>query len=79
LNFQRALRFAIEQPDGREGTYYYHMGLAQHSLGRGSAALLAFQQALRTGAFPEMEATRREFEAARQAMFEQRRPPERGG
>ncbi len=79
LSFRRAIQLANERPDGRAGTYYYHMGLAQRALGRDGAAVLAFQQALRAGAFPEIEAARREFEAARQAMLEQRRPPKRGG
>jgi hypothetical protein len=79
LNFRRAIRIASEHSDGREGTYHYHMGLAQSALGRESAAFMAFQQALRMGIFPEAEAARREFEAARQVMLERRRPPERGG
>jgi tetratricopeptide (TPR) repeat protein len=79
LNFRRAIQIASQRSDGREGTYHYHMGLAHRALGRDSAAVLAFQQALRIGGFPEAEAARRESEAARRAMLEQRRLPERGG
>jgi len=78
LSFRRAVRLASESPDGREGTYHYHMGLAQRALGRDGAAVLAFQQALRLGPFPEQEAARRDFETARQGMLQRRRSPGRG-
>jgi tetratricopeptide (TPR) repeat protein len=78
-SFRRAIRLASERPDGREGTYYYHMGLAHRSLGSEGAAVIVFQQALRKGSFLELEAASQELEAARQAMQEQRRPPGSGG
>ena len=65
-NFRRALRLAKQRPDGGEGRYHYHVGLAMRALGRDSAALLAFRQALRHGEFPEADLARREVEAARQ-------------
>jgi tetratricopeptide (TPR) repeat protein len=79
LHFRRAVRLAAEQPDGREGTYHYHMGLAQRALGREGAAVLAFQQALRFVPFPEQEAAQRDFDEARQGMLERRGRLGRGG
>jgi tetratricopeptide (TPR) repeat protein len=78
LSLRRAIRLAADQPDGREGTYHYHLGLAQRALGRENAAALALQQALRSAPFPEADAARREFEAARQAMLDRHRPREPG-
>jgi tetratricopeptide (TPR) repeat protein len=78
-SFRRAIRLASDRPVGREGSYYYHMGLAHRALGSEGAAAIVFQQALLKGGFPEMEAARQELEAARQAMEGQRRPPGSGG
>ena len=64
-NFRRALQLAAQRPDGNEGRYHYHVGLALRALGHESAALLAFRQALRQGEFPEADAARREIEAAK--------------
>jgi tetratricopeptide (TPR) repeat protein len=63
-NFRRALQLAAQRPDGHEGRYLYHSGLAMRALGRETAALLAFRQALLAGEFPEADAARREIEAA---------------
>ena len=66
--FQRALRLARERSDGREPTYYYHLGLALRAVGREAQAIAAFEQALRGGGFPEAESARRELEAARERI-----------
>jgi len=66
--FQRAIRLAADQPDGREPTYHYHVGLALRALGREAQAIVAFEQALGRGTFPEVESARRELEAARQGV-----------